>query len=138
MGPIRNFHEKYRKKYPQAEILEPQENTPQKIPKMAGYFGGKFWGSGISGLGAFLFGIFRGNSGSGHLGALWQVGAFSTVGHPGDPNIYVPSEPKRAHKSLTPGHPARRSLPSSEGSTAKTIYVYCLLLFFSAEKSSHP
>ena len=60
MGPTRNFHEKYRKNSPQAEILEPQENTPKipkKIPKTVIF--------GI--LGAFFRyfrGIFRGNSGS--------------------------------------------------------------------------
>ena len=68
-GPTRNFHEKYRKNTPRAEILEPQENT-QKIPKkyqkcaflvfwgyflvFSGYFGGKFWESRISGRGVFF------------------------------------------------------------------------------------
>ena len=54
-GPSRNFHEKYRKNTPRAEILEPQENT-EKIPKKYqkcvflvfwGYFFGifgVFWG----------------------------------------------------------------------------------------------
>ena len=36
----------------------------------SGYFRGKFWESRISGRGVFFRGIFRGNSGSGHLGAL--------------------------------------------------------------------
>ena len=33
------------------------------------------------GPGGYLFGIFRGNSGSGHLRSLWQVGAFSILRH---------------------------------------------------------
>ena len=68
-GPTRNFHAKYRKNTPRAEILEPQENPPkypQNTPNgyfwysegiflvFSGYFGGKFWGSGISGLGVFF------------------------------------------------------------------------------------
>ena len=32
----------------------------------------------------YFFGIFCGNSGSGHLGALEQVGVFSTLAIPGD------------------------------------------------------
>ena len=71
-GPPRNFHEKYRKNTPRAEILEPQENTP-KIPKKYQnahfwYFFGIFWYfRGILGLnsgspefraGGYFFGIF--------------------------------------------------------------------------------
>ena len=80
-GLTRKFHEKYRKNTPRAEILESQENTP-KIPKM-GIFGtlGVFFRyfRGILGANSgtpefrawgYFFGIFRGNSGSGHLGAL--------------------------------------------------------------------
>ena len=84
-GPSRNFHKKYRENTPRAEILEPQENTP-KIPKKYqncafvvfwGYFFGifgAFWGQMLGvqnfGRGGYFFGIFRGNSGSGHFGAL--------------------------------------------------------------------
>ena len=63
-GPTRNFHEKYRKNTPRAEILEPQENTPKyrKNTKNAHfwYFGGifsvfsKFRESRISGRGVFF------------------------------------------------------------------------------------
>ena len=71
------------KNTPQAEILKPKENTP-KIPKkyqkrtFFGYFLGVFF-RGILGVnsgspefqpGGYFFGIFRGNSGSGHLGSL--------------------------------------------------------------------
>ena len=55
-GPTRNFHEKYRKNTPRAEILEPQENTqkkntPPKYQKYAFlYFGGIF----------SVFGVFGG------------------------------------------------------------------------------
>ena len=70
-GPTWNFHEKYRKNTPRAEILEPQENTPKIAKKyqkyafwywyfrgvfsvFSGYFGGKFWDSRISGQGVFF------------------------------------------------------------------------------------
>ena len=68
-GPTRNFHKKYRKNSPQAEIW-----NPKKIPKkyrtntksghfwyfggifsvFSGYFRGKFWESRISGRGVFF------------------------------------------------------------------------------------
>ena len=83
-GPTRNFHEKYQKNTPRAEILEPQENTPKiptKYQKCAflvfwgyffgifGVFWGKFWESRISCRGVFFryfswkFGVgpFRGS-----------------------------------------------------------------------------
>ena len=68
--PDPEFPRKIPKKYPRAEILEPQENTA-KIPTkntenthfryflgifsvFSGYFGGKFWESRISGRGVFF------------------------------------------------------------------------------------
>ena len=84
-GPTRNFHEKYRKNTPRAEILDYRkippkhpENTEKIPPKYRendrfGYFlvifGVFSRGSRISARRVFL-GIFGGNSGSGHLGAL--------------------------------------------------------------------
>ena len=84
-GPTRNFHEKYRKNTPRPEILDSQnlprkyrKNTP-KTPKMTvlGIFFSiflVFWGYflGVPKFrpGGYFFGIFCGNSGSGHLGAL--------------------------------------------------------------------
>ena len=84
-GQTRNFHEKYRKNTPRRpEILDSQNLSPKypentkKYPQNTKnthfwYFFGIFsvfsWGSRISARGYF-FGIFRGNSGSGHLGAL--------------------------------------------------------------------
>ena len=83
-GPTRNFHEKYRKKIPPEarnaglpEFIHPP-NTPKIAPILgfSGVFSGYFQNFG---LGGDFFGIFRGNSGSGHLGALQQVGAFSSL-----------------------------------------------------------
>ena len=84
-GPTRNFHEKYRKNTPGPEILDSQnlppkypenteKNTP-KIPKMRNFgifsvFWGYFLGVPEFRAEGYFFGIFRGNSGSGHVGAL--------------------------------------------------------------------
>ena len=58
--------------------------TDQDCSKEAGvlfqYFWGIFLGFQNFGLGAMFFGIFRGNSGSGHTGALYKAGAFSSQG----------------------------------------------------------
>ena len=58
-------------------------STP-KVPKMPilgifSVFSGCFLGVPEFRPGGYFFGIFRGNSGSGHLGALYQVGAFLNV-----------------------------------------------------------
>ena len=78
-------------KHPPPKILDSQnypQNAPKipkkypKIPKKCaflvffGIFGVFSW------PGGYFFGIFRGNSGSGHLGALSQVGAFLTTDFP--------------------------------------------------------
>ena len=83
-GPTRNFHE-YRKNTPPARNSglpeftpkiprKYQKNTP-KIPKMPilgifSVFSGYFLGVPDFRPRGYFFGIFRGNSGSGHLGAL--------------------------------------------------------------------
>ena len=83
-GPTRNFHEKYRKNSPRPEILDSPEFTPKiprkyrkntpKIPKMSFWYFFGIWGYflGVPKFrpGGYFFGIFCGNSGSGHLGAL--------------------------------------------------------------------
>ena len=101
-GPTRNFHEKCRKNTPQAEILEPQENTPKyrKNTKnnhfwyfqgifsvFLGYLGGKFWESRISGRGVFFryfswkfqVGPFRGSVAGRGLLKTTSIITFSSI-----------------------------------------------------------
>ena len=86
--PDPEFPRKILKKYPPGRNsgtpIKYQKNT-KKYQKSVfsgvffGYFRGIFGvnsGSPEFQAGGYFFGIFRGNSGSGHLGALWQVGAF--------------------------------------------------------------
>ena len=93
--PEPEFPAKMPEKYPLAR----NSGTPRKSPKIPetcpqrpflvfrGYFSG-ISGSfgGISGdpecrVGGYLFGIFRGNSGSDHVGSLWQTGALLMTKH---------------------------------------------------------
>ena len=101
-GPTRNFHEKYRKNTPRAEILEPQE-IPQKNRKntqnahfwysggiflvFSGYFGGKFWESRISGRGVF----FRYFSGKFRVGPFrGSVAGWAVLNHIAHFMVYAP------------------------------------------------
>ena len=84
-GPTRNFHEKYQKIPLGQKFWNPKKIPPKyrKNTKNAHfwYFGGMFFRyfRGILGVNSgspefraagYFFGIFRGNSGSGHFGAL--------------------------------------------------------------------
>ena len=83
-GPTRNFHEKHRKKDAQLEILDSKnlppkypENTEKIPPKYPNFHFGCFFsifkvflGVPEFRAGGYFFGIFHGNFGSGHPGAL--------------------------------------------------------------------
>ena len=114
-GPTQSVHEKSEKMTPSPKFWTPRiaPKIPRKYQKRPintqkyqnarwGYFFGIFgvfsWGSRISARGYF-FAIFGRNSKSGHLEALWQVGAFLSLhGHGGE---YLLQNSTTAHRQCT-------------------------------------